>query len=67
MGHDPVYGRHTGEREKERTVVGAVLSLFFVPSFLKNYTGTAWDGQEENVLFPTARSYRRYLNPEILI
>jgi len=31
VGHDPVYGRHTGMREKERTVGGAVLSLFFVP------------------------------------
>lgn len=31
VGHDPVYVRHTGVREKERTVEGDVLSLFFVP------------------------------------
>ncbi|EDS07271.1 hypothetical protein CLOSCI_01080 [[Clostridium] scindens ATCC 35704] len=39
--------------------------LFF--SFHKNYIGTAWNGQEENVLLPTAHSYRRYLGLEILI
>ena len=64
VGYDPVYGRHTGVREKERTVGGAVLSLFL---FHKNYIGTARDGQEENALHPTARSYRQYLKPEILI
>ncbi len=32
VGHDPVYGGHTGMWEKERTVEGAVLSLF---SFFK--------------------------------
>ena len=31
VGHDPVYGRHTGVCEKEQTVEGDVLSLFFVP------------------------------------
>ena len=35
--------------------------------FHKNYIGTAWNGQEENVLLPAARSYRRYLALEILI
>ncbi len=49
---------------RERTNCrGAVLSLFFH----KNYIGTAWNGQEENVLLPAARSYRRYLALEILI
>jgi hypothetical protein len=39
--------------------------LFF--SFHKNYIGMAWEGQEENVPPPTARSYRQFLKPEILI
>ena len=64
VGHDPVYGRHTGVWEKERTVGGAVLSLFLCH---KNYIGMAWDGQEGNVPHPTARSYRQYLKTEILI
>jgi len=45
-------------------VEGAVLSLF---SFLKNYIGMTWDGQEENALHPAARSYGQYLKTEILI
>ena len=64
VGHDSVYGRHTGVCEKGRTVGGDVLSLF---SFHKNYIGTAWNGQEENVPLPAAHSYRRYLGLEILI
>ena len=64
VGHDPVYGRHTGMWEKERTVGGAVLSLFL---FHKNYIGMTWDGQEENVPPPAAHFYRQYLKPEILI
>ena len=51
-------------REKERTVEGAVLSLFL---FHKNYIGMTWDGQEENVPPPAAHFYRQYLKPEILI
>ena len=49
---------------KERTVGGAVLSLFL---FHKNYIGMTWDGQEENVPPPAAHFYRQYLKPEILI
>jgi hypothetical protein len=64
VGHDPVYGRHTGMWEKERTVGGAVLSLFL---FHKNYIGMTWDGQEENVPPPAAHFYRQYLKSEILI
>lgn len=36
VGCDPGKGRHTGVWEKERTVGGAVLSLFL---FHKNYIG----------------------------
>ncbi len=64
MGHDPVYGRHTGMREKERTVEWAVLSLFL---FHKNYIGMTWDGQEENVPPPVAHFYRQCLKTEIII
>jgi len=64
MGHDPVYGRHAGVWEKERTVGGVVLSLFL---FHKNYIGTMCDGQEKNMLLLAANSYRRYLQSEILI
>ena len=48
VGHDPGNGRYAGVREKERTVVGAVLSLFL---FHKNYTGIEQDGQDKSVLF----------------
>ena len=64
VGHDPVYGRHTGVREKERTVGGAVLSLFL---FHKNYIEMTWNGQEENVPPPAAHFYRQCLKTEILI
>ena len=51
-------------REKERTVEGAVLSLFL---FHKNYIGMTWDDQEENVPPPVAHFYRQCIKTEIII
>ena len=51
--------------ERKNELRKGLFFLFF--SFHKNYIGTAWNGQEENVLLPTAHSYRRYLGLEILI
>ena len=42
---------------RERTNCRRCCSFSFF-SFHKNYIGMAWDGQEGNVLHPTARSYR---------
>ena len=54
--------------ERKNELWQGLFFLFFsFHRFLKNYTGTAWDGQEENVPLLAARSYRRYLKPEILI
>ena len=58
------YSFYGTKKEKEHHSRQSVLSLFL---FHKYYIGTAGDGQEENVPFPTARSYRQYLKPEILI
>lgn len=51
--------------ERKNELLEGLFFLFF--SFSKNYIGMAWDGQEENVPFSTARSYRQYLKSEILI
>ena len=57
VGHDPVYGRHAGVRERTNCR-RLVFFLFFL--FQKNYIGTGRNGQEENAPFPTARSDRQY-------
>ena len=51
--------------ERKNELWKGLFFLFF--GFHKNYIGTAWNGQEENVPFPAARSYRQYLRLSILI